>query len=120
MSAPENGSVSCTRSRHNPVQADVRGVDMTIRTTEMSVRFQRPFALKGSERTYPAGAYRVLVDEELIDGLSFLAYRRLSTMMFVPGDGCSMEMMTVDPADLDLARRRDVVADAPQILKLNR
>lgn len=92
---------------------------MTIRTTEMSVRFQGPFVLEGSERMYPAGVYRVLVDEELIDGLSFTAYRRVSTMMFVPGSGSSIEMMIVNPADLELARRRDVVMGAPEILELN-
>jgi hypothetical protein len=92
---------------------------MTIRTTEMSVRFQRPFVLKGSERMYPAGAYRVLVDEELIDGLSFLAYRRVSTMMFVPGSGSSVEMMTVDAGALELARRQDLVMGAPEIIELN-
>lgn len=89
---------------------------MTIRTTEMSVRFQRPFVLEGAERMYPAGVYRVLVDEELIDGLSFTAYRRVSTMMFVPGRGSSIEMMIVNPADLELARQRDVVRARPKFL----
>lgn len=92
---------------------------MTIRTTEMSVQFQKPFVLKSSERMYPAGAYRVLVDEELIDGLSFLAYRRVSTMMFVLGSASSMEMMTVDFDDLERARLRDVVMGAPEIVEPN-
>lgn len=86
---------------------------MTIRTTETSTKFNRPFVLKGSERIYPAGTYRVLIDEEPIDGLSFLAYRRVSTMMFVPGSGSSIEMMIVDPADLELAQHRDVDMVAP-------
>lgn len=93
---------------------------MTIRTTETSIEFQHPFALEGSERSYPAGAYRVVTDEELIDGLSFLAYRRVSTMMFVPGPasgGGSLEMIVVQPADLEAAQRRDVVANAPEIRK---
>jgi hypothetical protein len=105
-----------------PTQSNTHGVDMTIRTTEASVRFQRPFVLNGSERIYPAGAYRVVTDEEMIDGLSFLAYRRVSTMMFVPGrvpGGSSMEMIVVDPADLETAQRTDVVMDVPGILKLN-
>jgi len=82
--------------------------DMTIRTIEKSLRFERPFALKGAERIYPAGAYRVVTDEEAIDGLSFLAYRRVSTMLFVPGlTGSSIEMIIVDPADLEAAQLRD-------------
>ena len=70
---------------------------MTTRTTEQTVSFQQPFALKGSERMYPAGAYRIVTDEEPIEGLSFLAYRRVSTMMFVPaarGNG-SIEMLLI-------------------------
>jgi hypothetical protein len=91
---------------------------MTIRTTETWVTFQRPFAVNGFERTYPAGSYRVVTDEELIDGLSFLAYRRVSTMMFVPGPvpgGLSMEMMIINPADLEAAQFRDVVVEASGI-----
>lgn len=83
---------------------------MTIRTTERSARFQRPFVLADSERMYPAGAYRVVTDDGLIDGLSFLAYRRVVTMMFVPGPvpgGSSIEMISVDPLDLEAAQLRD-------------
>jgi hypothetical protein len=89
--------------------------NMTIRTTEQTVRFQHPFALKDSERMYPAGAYRVVTDEELIDGLSFLAYRRVSTMMFVPGGAASTEMIVVDPVDLQAAQQREDSASAPEI-----
>ena len=66
---------------------------MTIRTNEKTVRFVRPFSLKGAERSFPAGAYRVITDEELIDGISLLAYRRVSTMILVPGGlhGSSVE-----------------------------
>jgi len=52
--------------------------------------FSKPFLLKGVDRTLPAGDYRVATDEELIDGTSFPIYRRVSTMIFVPGiDGVS-------------------------------
>ena len=70
---------------------------MTIRTNEKTVRFVRPFSLKGAERSFPAGAYRVITDEELIDGISLLAYRRVSTMILVPGGlhGSSVEMLSI-------------------------
>jgi hypothetical protein len=32
----------------------------------------------------PAGDYRVVTDEELIEGVSFPVYRRVSTMIFIP------------------------------------
>jgi hypothetical protein len=44
-----------------------------------------PFELKGVDRILPAGDYRVVTDEELIEELSFPVYRRISTMIFLPG-----------------------------------
>ena len=58
------------------------GTIMTIRTTRTTVTFKHPFALRGYDGVLPAGDYRVLTDEELIDGLSFLAYRRVATLIF--------------------------------------
>jgi hypothetical protein len=87
---------------------------MTTRTTEQTLSFRQPFALKGADRVYPAGAYRVVTDEEPIEGLSFLAYRRVSTMMFVPaahGNG-SIEMIVVDPLELEAARLRENAGSA--------
>ncbi len=44
---------------------------MTTRTNARIVTFARPFLLKGIDRELPAGDYRVVTDEELIEGLSF-------------------------------------------------
>jgi hypothetical protein len=43
-------------------------------------------ALRGSavHRDAEPGGYRVVTDEELIEGISFPVYRRVSTMIFVP------------------------------------
>jgi hypothetical protein len=57
---------------------------MTMRTTTKNVTFHRPFYLKGVDRLLPPATYRVVTDEELIEGLSFPAYRRASTVIFVP------------------------------------
>jgi hypothetical protein len=57
---------------------------MTIRTTTTTVTFRRPFLLKGAEHTAPAGDYRVITDEELLEGVSFLAYRRIMTAIILP------------------------------------
>lgn len=81
---------------------------MTMRTTTKTVTFHRPFYLKGVDRLLPPAAYRVVTDEELIEGLSFLAYRRASTVIFVPAEsGCAVEMVTIDPSDLQAAMDRD-------------
>jgi hypothetical protein len=53
---------------------------MTMRTTSKTVTFHRPFWLKGVDRLLPPADYRVVTDEELIEGLSFPAYHRVSTV----------------------------------------
>jgi hypothetical protein len=61
----------------------------------------------------PAGDYRVATDEELIEGLSFPVYRRISTLIFVPAQSqpaSSVEMVTIDPIDLQAAQDRDAAA----------
>jgi hypothetical protein len=82
---------------------------VTARTREATLTFCRPFLLKGVDRLLPAGAYKTVTDEELIEGLSFPAYRRVATMIFVPAQARhgGMEMITIDPADLGAARERD-------------
>ena len=79
---------------------------MTVR--DETVIFSKPFLLKGVDRTLPAGSYRVVTDQELIEGVSFPAYRRVATMIFVPGaQGRSIEMVTIDPIDLRAALDQD-------------
>ncbi len=81
---------------------------MTTRTTNQTVTFHRPFYLKGVDRLLPPSDYRVTMDEELIDGLSFPAYRRVSTAIFVPAEfGSAVEMVTIDPSDLQAAQDQD-------------
>lgn len=81
---------------------------MTTRTITTSVTFHRPFYLKGVDRLLPPADYRVVTDEEVIEGLSFTAYHRISTVIFVPTEvGCAVEMMTIDPMDLQAVYEND-------------
>ena len=81
---------------------------MTMRTTDKIVTFHRPFCLKGVDRVLPPADYRVVTDEELIEGLSFAAYHRISTVIFVPTpSGAGVEMVTIDPSDLEAAQDQD-------------
>jgi hypothetical protein len=75
---------------------------MIARSLSKDVTFSKPFLLKGVDRMLPAGTYRVVTDEELIEGLSFPVYRRVATMIFVPAPhgASSIEMVTIDPLDL--------------------
>lgn len=85
---------------------------MMTRTRRQSIVFNRPFLIKGIDRLLPSGAYEVVTDEELIEGLSFPVYRRVSTMIFVPAQSqnpsSSIEMLTIDPRELQVARDRDI------------
>ena len=59
----------------------------------------------------PPADYRVVTDEELIEGLSALVYQRVSTVIFVPGPSASsVEMVTIDPLDLQAAHDQDASA----------
>lgn len=84
---------------------------MTYRTREMLVTFQHPFTLGGFDEVLPAGEYRVETDEELLEGVSFSAYRRVRTLVHLharptnPGP----RVLTVDQAELDTALSRDRV-----------
>ncbi len=82
---------------------------MLTRSHSNTVVFNHPFELKGVDRALPPGNYRVVTDEELIQELSFPVYRRVSTTIFVPVKtyNASIEMVTIDPLDLQAALDRD-------------
>jgi hypothetical protein len=76
----------------------------------MDLTFRQPFALSGVSGAVPPGTYRVDIEEEPIDGLSFLAYRRLATFIRLPLPGAgsgSTQSILVDPKELDAAQERD-------------
>src|SRR5688572_25390662 len=54
------------------------------RIARESVTFAQPFFLEGFGREQPAGTYEVELVEELIEGLSFLAFRVVSASVVLP------------------------------------
>ena len=81
---------------------------MPIRRTSKTITFYRPFWLKGIDRLLPAANYQVVTNEEIIEGLSLQAYRRISTEILAPTQsGSAIEMLTIDPLDLQAAKKRD-------------
>ena len=65
--------------------------------------FAQPFLLRAIDAMQPAGTYNVDTDEELIDGLSFLAYRRTATWIHLPSittKSGSSQMILVQPSEL--------------------
>jgi hypothetical protein len=88
-------------------------VDMTTRSRRETVHFQHPFRIKGIDRLLAPGAYEVITDEEMIEGLSFPSFRRVATMIMVPGEvphRSSMEMISIGSIDLSDAQRIDASA----------
>jgi hypothetical protein len=82
---------------------------MTTRTTDKSVKFIRPFAFGDADGSYPAGEYLVQTDEEIIEGPSFVAWRRVATKIHLRREGRT-QVHAIEPAELDLLLSKD--ADA--------
>jgi len=79
-----------------------------MRTTRESITFDHPFLLAAVDKLQPAGTYVVDIDEELIEGLSFLAYRRVATTIYLPlvqGNNGSVQAIRVDPQELAAAHQ---------------
>jgi hypothetical protein len=89
--------------------ADEAYRDMTMRSRRETVTFQHPFQIRGIDRVLPAGAYEVVTDEEMIEGLSFPVFRRVATMIMVPAAGqhLATEMLSIGSVDLADAQRVD-------------
>ena len=85
---------------------------MTIRTSQSTIRFDRPFKLAGIDALQPAGLYTLETDEELLQDVSFLAYRRIETRLFlpaVPGTTILGQVISIDPMELKAAQEGDGV-----------
>jgi hypothetical protein len=85
---------------------------MKERTTRKSITFLHPFMLAGVDEKLEAGTYDVETCEELIEGLSFVAYRRISTTIVVGADGygrAARQVIAIDPLDLEVAQKIDAL-----------
>lgn len=83
---------------------------MSTRSTERTLTFRRPFRLSAVDGPLPCGSYRVVTDEEAIEGLSFNAWQRTRTLLFLPANappGKAREVVPVDPDELAVALAAD-------------
>lgn len=86
---------------------------MTMRSRRETITFKHPFQIKGIDRLLPPGDYEVITDEEMIEGLSFAAFRRVATTIIVPAApprNFTMERISISPVDLAEAQRIDASA----------
>jgi hypothetical protein len=75
-----------------------------MRTKRSIIRLPVSFSLTGIDAIQPAGDYTVEVEEELIEGLSWTAYRRVGTYVYLPALGVRSsrsEMVKIEPAEFD-------------------
>lgn len=81
-------------------------IPMQERTKREEVVFAHPFKA-GDAGEQPAGTYTIETTERLIEDLTFLAYRRVSTSIILPrrgGGAGSYEVAAIDPAIVEAAR----------------
>jgi hypothetical protein len=86
---------------------------MTVRTTSRTVTFARPFMLSGIIEPQPAGTYTVETDEELLETASVPAYRRIATLIRLPGRPGSLvlgQVVDIDATELAAALDEDAAA----------
>jgi hypothetical protein len=86
---------------------------MTTRSRRETITFKHPFRIQGIDRLLSAGAYEVITDEEMIEGLSFPAFRRVATMIMVPAAAphvATTEMISISSVALSDAQRIDASA----------
>jgi hypothetical protein len=83
---------------------------MIERVTHQIATFAHQFSLAGLDGTFPPGDYDVEITEEQLPGLSFTAYRRVSTTIRLPGSLAahpSWQLFEIEPDDLAAALTRD-------------
>ena len=83
---------------------------MTVRTKRLIAHFEAPFVLPGLDGIQPAGDYDIDDDEELIEDLSWPAYKRVATFIYVPAKGsneCRTQLVAIDYTELEMALKKD-------------
>jgi hypothetical protein len=85
---------------------------MTMRTSRKTVTFRRPFSLSGLDEMQPAGTYTVETNEELLESLSFPAWRRTATVILLRpqagGVGLGQDL-EIDPSELEAVEDSDAL-----------
>jgi len=77
-----------------------------VRTKRFVATFSAPFLLASLDEIQPAGSYAVSRDEEMIEGVSFPAWRRLETLIYLPAlkpGGYARHMVRIEADELALA-----------------
>jgi hypothetical protein len=91
-----------------PAAAILQEGIMESRTTTRLVTFRKPFTLSGLH-DIPPGSYVVLIEEEMLDTLSFVGWRQTGCIIVLHRDSGD-EHVSIDPQEL----REALVHDGEQ------
>lgn len=83
------------------------------RTIETEITFIHPFVLNSFKMPLEAGTYRLIVDEEEIEGLSFSAFKRTSTQLEIPSIATAIgtrQRLQVSSQEIETALAKDARA----------
>jgi len=83
---------------------------MRTRTTSKTVIFAQPFIVDAADGEQPPGIYTVETEEELLESVSFPAYRRVATVMHCHSNSGVVRYVNIEPRALVAALARDVRA----------
>ncbi len=81
---------------------------MVVRSTRRIVRIEQPLSLRGCAQVLEPGNYTVETDDQLLEGLSFFAYQRIKTFIYLDrtlGRPGVDRVLSVSGDDLDNAVR---------------
>jgi hypothetical protein len=92
-----------------PSPGALRRHPLVTRVRADTVTFGRPFFLQKINRELPAGSYAIETDEESLEDISTLAFRRVGVRLFVPriAGRSEDEMWTIRPQDFDSVLAND-------------
>ncbi|UYN94366.1 MAG: hypothetical protein KIT25_20375 [Enhydrobacter sp.] len=64
------------------------------------------------DQVLPSGQYRIVTEQESLEGLTFNAWQRVRTLLFLPVNslpGQAREVVPVDPNELEAAQAADAL-----------
>lgn len=93
-----------------------------MRVSNKRVKFWKPFILEGLQGVQPSGTYSVETRDERTGFFSFLDAKRMSTWIRIcrnPGIDGVLQIVKIDPLDLQTALVRDAMSDGAEKYSLN-
>ena len=89
---------------------------MLTRTIEERVTFNNPFKVPGQSKLVPAGSYRINITQELLEGLTFLAYRKTLITLYIPKNDSyclpNEHSIIFEPQDFEFLLQKDKAAQS--------